>query len=283
MISIKSILELLRTILKNGGIENYEFESICILEDVFKSEVYDMISNKLECEDSDERINQCKAMAQRRIDGFPLQYILGKWEFYGLPFKVGEGVLIPRQDTETLVDYVITMFKEYPNLKIVDLCSGTGCIPISIEKHLNDPEVHAVELSTIAFDYLKDNISINGSKVIPHLADVLESSTAEQFSGFDLITANPPYLNRNDMENLQKEVSYEPKTSLFGGDDGLNYYRTICQLWKGSLKVGGMMVFEVGIHQEKDVSNIMQQNGFSDIVVIPDLCGVNRVVSGIAP
>jgi release factor glutamine methyltransferase len=221
-------------------------------------------------------------MAQRRIDGFPLQYILGKWEFYGLTFKVGEGVLIPRQDTETLVDYVLTMFKNDDTLKIADLCSGTGCIPIAIEKRLTNAEVHAIELSTIAHSFLVENIALNSSKVIPHLGDVLEPSTAEEFNSLDLITANPPYLTINDMEHLQKEVSFEPKLSLFGGNDGLDYYRNICKVWKSSLKVGGMIVFEIGQNQENDVSKIMLENGFSDIAIIPDLCGVNRVVSGIA-
>lgn len=280
---IKSLLESIRNILKNGGIENFEFESVFIIEDVFKQNIYDMISAKLECDDLDERVIQCNSMAKRRIDGFPLQYILGKWEFYGLPFKVGEGVLIPRQDTETLVDYVLTMFKNNDTpLKIVDLCSGTGCIPIAIEKHLDNVEVHAIELSTIAHSFLVENIAINNSKVIAHLDDVLEPSTCESFSGLDLITANPPYLTSTDMENLQKEVSFEPKISLFGGDDGLDYYRNICKLWKGSLKVGGMIVFEIGQNQEEDVSKIMRDNGFSDIAIIPDLCGINRVVSGIA-
>ena len=279
---IKNLLEHIRNTLKNGGIENFEFESVCIIEDVFKLNIYDMISSKLECDDCDERINQCNSMVKRRIDGFPLQYILGKWEFYGLPFKVGEGVLIPRQDTETLVDYVLTMFKSDNALKIVDLCSGTGCIPIAIDKNIHNAEVHAIELSTIAYSFLTENVSINSSKVIPHLGDVLEPSMAEQFSGLDLITANPPYLTTSDMDNLQKEVSFEPKLSLFGGEDGLNYYRDICRIWKKSLKVGGMIVFEIGQNQEDDVSKIMVQNGFSDIAIIPDLCGINRVVSGIA-
>lgn len=279
---VKSLLEQIRAILKNGGIENFEFESVCIIEDVFKQNIYDMISQKLECPDCDEKINQCKSMANRRIEGFPLQYILGKWEFYGLPFKVGEGVLIPRQDTETLVDYVLTIFKDDIGLKVLDLCSGSGCIPISLDKNLNNAEVHAIELSTVAYSYLIDNISLNASNVIAHLGDVLEPSIVENFTGLNLITANPPYLTKLDMENLQKEVSFEPKISLFGGDDGLQYYRTICKLWKSSLKVGGMLVFEIGQHQEDDVAKIMTDNGFSDIAIIPDLCGINRVVSGIA-
>ena len=147
---------------------------------------------------------------------------------------------------------------------------------------MNNVEYHAIELSTIAYSYLVDNIALNNSKVVSHLGDVLEPSTAEEFSGLDVITANPPYLTEDDMENLQKEVSFEPKISLFGGNDGLNYYREICKIWKKSLKVGGMIVFEIGQNQEEDVSKIMLDNGFSDIAVIPDLCGINRVISGIA-
>lgn len=279
---IKTLLEQVRTLLKNGSIENFEFESVCILEDVFKLNIYDMISQRLECDEYDEKVIQCKNMANRRIDGFPLQYILGKWEFYGLPFKVGEGVLIPRQDTETIVDYALTMFKNDVGLKVLDLCSGSGCIPIAIEKNLVDAEVHAIELSTLAYPYLLDNIALNSSKVVPHLGDVLDEDTPKGFTGFNLITTNPPYLTKFDMENLQREVSFEPKTSLFGGDDGLNYYRVICKLWKDSLKVGGMLIFEVGKGQANDVSKIMKDSNFSDIAIIPDICGIDRVVSGIA-
>jgi release factor glutamine methyltransferase len=279
---IKNLLEQIRNTLKNGGLENFEFESVFIIEDVFKQNIYDMISSKLTCEDDDERIIQCNAMAKRRLEGFPLQYILGKWEFYGLPFKVGEGVLIPRQDTETLVEYVINLSKNQSGLKVVDLCSGTGCIPIAIEKYLQGSEVHAIELSTMAYDYLVENISLNNANVVPHLNDVLDPTVAEDFKDVDLITANPPYLTKLDMEHLQVEVSFEPKNSLFGGEDGLNYYRDICKLWKKCLKSGGMVVFEIGQNQEKDVSNIMLENGFTSINVVPDLCGINRVVSGIA-
>jgi release factor glutamine methyltransferase len=219
-------------------------------------------------------------MIKKRSSGYPLQYILGEWEFYGLPFIVGEGVLIPRPDTETLVDKVLEYAGKHENLKIADLCSGSGCIATAIEKNTVNSDVYAVEISDIAYKYLEKNIELNSSSVKPYKADVLRYETAEKFRDFDVIVSNPPYLTEDDMKHLQKEVSYEPEMALYGNSDGLEFYRRIPEIWYNSLKHGGMMAFEVGMGQAQDVAEILKENGFKDIKAVNDLSGIARAVYG---
>jgi release factor glutamine methyltransferase len=219
-------------------------------------------------------------IVKRRSEGYPLQYLLGGWEFYGLPFKVGEGVLIPRQDTETLVDFVINKYKKTDSLTVVDLCSGSGCIGISLEKNLKCENVICVEKSEKAAEFLRENITLNGSKARLVVADVLEKSTAEKIIQADVIVCNPPYLTAEDMENLQTEVTFEPKTALYGGEDGLDFYRAVTRIWKSKLKSGGMLIYEIGMGQEDEVMGILVQQGFENVRCIKDLCGVNRCVYG---
>ena len=216
----------------------------------------------------------------RRENGEPLQYLLGEWEFYGIPIKVGKGVLIPRQDTETLVELAVNKYKKLDNLVIADLCSGSGCIALALEKYLRCMEVYAVEKSEAAAGYLRENVKMNGSAVKLVMGDVLESSCAESIPECDLIVCNPPYLKAEDMERLQMEVTHEPSEALFGGDDGLDFYRDVTRIWKSRLKVGGMLIYEIGIGQEDDVMQIMVQHGFENVRCKPDPCGIMRCVVG---
>ena len=216
----------------------------------------------------------------RRENGEPLQYLLGEWEFYGIPIKVGKGVLIPRQDTETLVELAVNKYKKLDNLVIADLCSGSGCIALALEKYLRCMEVYAVEKSEAAAGYLRENVKMNGSAVKLVMGDVLESSCAESIPECDLIVCNPPYLTAEDMERLQMEVTHEPSEALFGGEDGLDFYRTVTRIWKNRLKVGGTLIYEIGIGQEDDVMQIMVQHGFENVRCKPDPCGIMRCVVG---
>lgn len=216
----------------------------------------------------------------RRENGEPLQYLLGEWEFYGIPIKVGKGVLIPRQDTETLVELAVNKYKKLDNLVIADLCSGSGCIALALEKYLRCSEVYAVEKSEEAAGYLRENVKMNGSAVKFVMGDVLESSCVEIIPDCDLIVCNPPYLTGEDMERLQKEVTHEPEEALFGGEDGLDFYRTVTRIWKNRLKTGGMLIYEIGMGQEDDVMQIMVQHGFENVRCKPDPCGIMRCVMG---
>lgn len=267
----------LRKILEKNEIEASQFEAMCIVEHIFGCSLQKLLLDKLPA--SQEQVNNANNIAYRRSQGEPLQYLLGKWEFYGLEFFVGEGVLIPRQDTETLVDTVINM-KLTENPKILDLCSGSGCIAITLKKYIENANITAVEISEKAVGYINKNRRHNNVNINVVIGDVTAEKTAESFSNVDMIVCNPPYLTAPDMKELQKEVTYEPKRALFGGEDGLDFYRTITGLWKKTLKDGGILAYEIGMGQENDVINILKENSFTDIKTADDLCGITRVVYG---
>lgn len=266
-----------KKIFECNNIESASFESMCILEHVFGKKLSVLLLEKPTA--SEEQKNTVNNLAYRRICGYPLQYLLGKWEFFGLPFYVGEGVLIPRQDTETLVETVLKI-KLPENPKILDLCSGSGCIGVSLALNIKNADVTAVEISDKAAEYIKKNAELNNTDLNIVKDDVLSEKTAEIFSGIDVIVCNPPYLTAEDMKSLQKEVTFEPETALFGGKDGLDFYRNITKLWKDCLKSGGILAYEIGMGQEDAVMKILEENNFINIEMTEDLSGIIRVVRG---
>lgn len=270
-----------RQIIKQSGIESFRFESQCIFEQVF-GEFFMKIMMDRHLPVPEETAKKILAMTEKRCTGYPLQYILGEWEFLAYDFKVGEGVLIPRPDTETLVLQVrdICLSNSLKAPKIADLCSGSGCIAISLKLWFPEAEVYAVELSDKALPYLKENTRLNGGADIHIIqGNVLDESTARLISGADIIVCNPPYLTENDMKQLQTEVSYEPQTALFGGSDGLDFYRKITPLWRSSLKKGGFLAYEFGLNQHEEVSRILEENGFNNIQLSRDTAGIIRTAA----
>ncbi len=248
----------IRELFKSSGIKSYEFEARQIVNSFF---------GKI-CE---QKILQ---LAKTRTNRYPLQYLLGEWEFYGLPIIVGEGVLIPRADTETLVDTALEILKKYKDPQVADLCSGSGCIALAIEKNSN-ATVTAVEKYEKAYEYLKKNIFLNNSKVKPILDDALS------FCGkFDVVVSNPPYIETNTIDTLQKEVRFEPKIALDGGVDGLDFYRIISRNADNLIKPNGTLIFEIGYNQKDAVMKILENEGFSDISCVKDLNGNSRVIFG---
>ena len=222
-------------------------------------------------------LEDIKTIVAKRRAGTPLQYILGKWWFYKSEFLVGEGVLIPRQDTETLVEAALEFIKDIKNPKVCDLCSGSGCIAISIALDRPDAFVTAIEKYKPAFEYLQKNTEHNKTNnVKPVMADVLDMP----FGKYDLIVSNPPYIKDGAKNELSKEVLNEPHTALFGGEDGLYFYRKITELWKTALKPNGVLAFEVGINEDEAVAEILRTNGFVNIGFKSDLIGIQRVVFG---
>lgn len=274
----KTVYQEVCAILKQANIENYineSFELICHFLAITKNDI--LLSKPLV---QDKKHNQLIEMAHKRAGGYPLQYIIGKWEFYGYPFYVGEGVLIPRSDTEVLVNSALEYAKEQNNrpLKIVDLCSGSGCIAITLKKMLPQCEVYAVEKSEQALSYLRKNTELNQVDIHIVQDDVLNPQT--DLTDIDMIISNPPYLTKTDMENLQLEVSHEPEMALYGTEDGLFFYREITKQWTDRLKKGGFLSFEIGQNQHHAVTKILFQNGYNSICNKRDLCDIIRVACG---
>ncbi len=227
-----------------------------------------------------EQLTQLENLTQRRCQHEPLQYLLGSWEFFGLEFLVGAGVLIPRQDTETLVETVLPLRKDTTATCLLDLCSGSGCIPAAIAAHLACVTGDAVELSEQALPYLRKNLKRYAPQMQIHHADALYPHKALLKKRYDIITCNPPYLTAEDMAELQPEVAFEPETALYGGDDGLTFYHRLTPIWKTCLKDGGWLVYEVGMGQGEAVRQILERHGMKACRVQYDLCGIDRVVLG---
>ncbi len=267
--------------LEKAGVEDFELNARELLGKALgincRSRDFDAaLSRQIDPQVQREFENLCK----RRTEGEPLQYLVGEWEFYGLTFKVGEGVLIPRQDTETVVDTVLKKAPKDRKLTVADLCTGSGCIAMALEKHLDCRQLIGVELSDKALGFLQHNIKLNDSKMQVLKGDVTLKQTAQQLPVCDVITANPPYLTRRDMENLQKEVTFEPRSALYGGDDGLDFYRHIVINFKDRIKPGGFFAFEIGAGMEEDVMTILVRHGFENVRASRDACGIFRCVTG---
>ncbi|MCL2637537.1 MAG: peptide chain release factor N(5)-glutamine methyltransferase [Oscillospiraceae bacterium] len=211
-----------------------------------------------------------ESLLKRRENGEPLQYILGEWEFYGYSFKVGKGVLIPRPETEFLVD----LAKERKPKTIYDLCAGSGCVGIALAKEIGC-EVIAVEISEEAINYLKQNAELNKTDIKIIKDDVLKPEF--DYEEADCILVNPPYLTKNEMQELQTEVTHEPELALFGGEDGLDFYREIFRLWDGKLRHGGLFAVEVGHEQAEQVAELMKGAGFTPQIK-KDYSGIDRIV-----
>lgn len=225
---------------------------------------------------SEAQAEQLEEMIAQRTNGRPLQYILGSWEFYSLPFYVGEGVLIPRGDTETMVDMAIELIKGKSSPSVIDLCSGSGAAAIAVEKN-SIAEVTAVELSDKAYSYLERNIALNRSSVKAVKADVFCYSPEKNFT---LVMSNPPYIPTNDLKTLQTEVRREPEMALDGGKDGLDFYRAIAKRYYEHIESGGFICFEIGINQQDDVAEILKKECYKNIRTAKDLGGITRVVAG---
>lgn len=225
---------------------------------------------------------------EKRRRRIPLAQILGRQSFYGLDFFVNEDVLIPRADTECLVDLVLEDYADlakqagYSSLKILDLCTGSGCIGISVAKHLPYQELLLVDLSEKALAVAKKNAEKHlGENVTLLQSDLL---TGVQGKKFSLLLSNPPYIVRRVIPGLEREVSeYEPKMALDGGEDGLVFYRRIAKEAKAVLLPGARLYLEIGYDQGESVKDIFQKEGYEAVEVFPDLSGNPRVLRGIFP
>ena len=277
--TLQSIYTKIKDALNSSGIEDSGFEAKLILKrylNISDSEFLTLYNRKIE----KEKELLIEKAVQKRKERYPLQYILGEWDFYKYTFKVGEGVLIPRSDTEILVETALEYLKDVENPQVLDLCAGSGCIGISIAKDYPHSTVTLVEKFDKAFRYLEQNIKLNDAKNAKALeGDVLRGDGSDGI--YDLIVSNPPYIPPNEMDIISPETNFEPETALLGGEDGMLFYKAIIENYKKSLKKGGMLGFEVGINEDEAVANLLKEALFENITVTKDFNGINRVVTAI--
>ena len=268
-----------KDILTEAGFETPAFEALCLTEKVFGFNRLALITKGEETVASEEKLAVLAELTEKRLNHEPLQYLLGKWSFMGIDLLVGEGVLVPRDDTEVVTSLCIDYLscKESPN--VIDLCAGSGAISLALEKYANC-KVTAVELSDKAFSYLTQNIKLNNSAVNALNGDIFECHKDIADNSLDLIVSNPPYIKTADIASLQKEVQHEPAMALDGGESGLDFYRKIVPLWKSKLKAGGALAFELGEGQYDEVSRILADNGFGGITESIDFGGIQSAIIG---
>ncbi len=226
---------------------------------------------------SQECIERYKMLIEKRGKHIPLQQLTKEAYFYGMKFFVNENVLIPRQDTEVLVERVLNLAKGKENLKILDMCTGSGCILLSLLANLEKASGIGVDLSEKALEVARRNGKEQGIEV-----SWIQSDLFDKVSGiYDIIVSNPPYIETSVIENLMDEVKlYEPRMALDGTEDGLFFYKSIVEQAVEYLKDDGILAFEIGYNQGKAVSELMNEKGYIGVQVWQDLAGLDRVVTG---
>ena len=231
---------------------------------------------------SPELERQVRSLVGRHLAGEPVAYLIGEWEFCGLPLDISPDVLIPRPDTEVLAGQAIEYIRTLGECRVLDLCAGSGCIGLAVATQAPQARVVLGEYSDAALKICRQNIRRNGltGRVVPMQADAREKPE-RSLGEFQCIVSNPPYIPRADIETLDASVrDYEPHLALDGGEDGLDFYQTISGKWKDALVPGGRLYFEVGIGQADSVLRIMRAQGFGDIQIVKDLHDIPRVVFG---
>ena len=271
-----------RNTLKRSGVEAYAQEARILVACAAGKTVAQLLRD-LNLYTTPAVENTVTDYLARRLRGEPVAYITGTWEFYGLPMKVNTDVLIPRPDTETLVDAVKEVLVGYKmDGRILDLCCGSGCITCAVGHELPATKLVAVDLSASALEICRANIAMNrlSSRVICMQAD----ATANPPLGigtFDVIVSNPPYVKSGEIQALDRSVKdYEPIWALDGGKDGLRFYKAIIKFWKSLLRPEGALIFEVGEDQADEVCDMLMAAGFASCAVRKDAQGVERVVIG---
>ena len=271
----------LRTEFRKKGIAGYQIEArelVAFALDLDYEEFYNRRNQYIFDKDV-QKIEELKAL---RYSGVPLQHITGRWEFYGLPLEVTTDTLIPRPDTETLVEVGIDLLKDRSKGRVLDLCCGTGCVGLAVLKNVGDGITGVfADLSEPALEVTRRNIVHNSlsHRSLTYPVDAL-AEPSPVLGKFHLIVCNPPYIPTAEIMTLDVEVQKEPHMALDGGDDGLDFYRAVSRNFSAALNKGGALAFEVGLGQFEDVTAIMEEAGYKNLQVRCDLAGIERVVWG---
>lgn len=263
--------------LQKAGVQSYEFDARQLLFFVFSIDANQYLLNQSMplSEEEEKKVNSYFEAIQKRSEKIPLQYITGEQNFCGLDFYVNENVLIPRLDTEVLVEKILEY--EEPGQRVMDMCTGSGCIAITLQK-LGGFQVMAVDISEEALTLARKNAQRNQAQVT-----FFQSNMFDQLSNtskVDVIVSNPPYIESKVVDELDDEVKkYEPRLALDGMEDGLHFYRILAREGKRFLNEGGRLYVEIGFDQAEAVKELFGAQGFLDIQVYKDLAGLDRVVA----
>ena len=271
-----------RSFLRQCGVENFNQEARILVAQAAGKSTSELLRD-MSLYTTDAVENKVLEYTTRRLQGEPVAYITGTWEFYGLPMKVTPDVLIPRMDTELLVDTAKEiLIGRKMDARILDLCCGSGCIACALAHELPAAKLVAVDISASALDVCRFNTALNrlGSRVLSMQADATVSPPLG-IGKFDMIVSNPPYIESTEIMTLDSSVrDYEPIWALDGGEDGLRFYKGILKYWKAVLRPGGYLLFEVGEGQAETVKEMLLAAGFAAADTRKDTLGVDRVVFG---
>ena len=269
--------------LREAGVESAQLEArelVCAAAGKDREQFY----RDMALYASDPVEDKLRELVERRLAGEPVAYLVGEWEFYGLTLEVNRDVLIPRMDTELLAERAILLARAAgEGARVLDLCAGSGCVGLAVAANVPGCRVVLADLSEGAVKTCKRNIrrcDLN-ARVTCVQADALEPPEATLWD-FDVIACNPPYIPTGDIDGLDRSVrDYEPRAALDGGADGLDFYRAVTARWGRALRLGGSLLFEVGIGQAPDVEQLLIEQGFSDVRSSQDTQGIWRVAEGV--
>ena len=294
----RSKLQAISKLLNTAGIESPDKEAEIILRTALNINVIDIYRDDPEL--TEKQMSLLESVVSRRSSREPLQYIIGYVEFIGLRIQVGKGVLIPRPETELMAELAIKKVgairgqpvTHHPSpVKILDLCTGSGCLALALAKEFPDAQVYGSDISEIALGYARQNADLNGINNVTFLqGNLLEPlygpghlvpAPNSSLLTFDLIISNPPYIKSDDIKNLQTEIKdWEPLSALDGGTDGLDFYRAIILIARKSLKENGILMLEIGIDCADAVKDILKGSGYSHIELTKDYAGIDRIAVG---
>lgn len=262
--------------LRAAQIENASFDASCLVENITGlSRTKIML-----CDDdiADEQAELVERAVLRRISGEPLQYILGEWDFFGRTFEVGEGVLVPRPETELLVELAIEKLRNVRYPVVFDLCAGSGCVGLTIAAERPDAHVWLFEKYDEAFHYLKRNIKKLGLTNVQAVQYDITLGCDDKISETpDLIVSNPPYLRTDELGGLSTEVMHEPATALDGGTDGIGFYRIIASRWLPNVNKHGGIIFECDPSQTLKIADMLMPYTMR-VKIVTDIFGLQRAV-----
>jgi release factor glutamine methyltransferase len=281
MLTVLESIKLSTEYLQKKGIESPRINAELLLANILNCKRLDLYL-KFDQPLKEEEIILYRGFISRRGKFEPLQYITGSVEFYGLEIKVNKSVLIPRPETEILVETIINSVEKEKNIDILDIGTGSGNIAISIAKNLPNSKISAIDSSTDALETAKENAKLNSVEDrIDFLNDSILNGINYSIKKYDIIVSNPPYISRDEFGNLQPELKvYEPRTALTDESDGLSFFRIISSKTRSILKENGKLFFEVGKDQFKQVENILLENDFQNVTIKKDYLNIERVVYG---